>query len=73
MSLSSVLFGWLDIHVSDRLRMYPGLPYIERVATVPDSIPVGKSVKLSTGEVVNQIPVSPGQVRYASWLIKPRP
>ena len=53
--------------------MYPGLPYIERVATVPDSIPVGKSVKLSTGEVVNQIPVSPGQVRYASWLIIPRP
>ena len=44
--------------------MYPSLPYIERVATVPDSIPLGEPVKLSTGEVVNQVPVSPGQVLF---------
>ncbi|TBU51008.1 cytochrome P450 [Dichomitus squalens] len=48
--------------VRETLRLYPGLPYIERVATVPDSIPLGEPVKLSNGEVVSQIPVLPGQV-----------
>ncbi|TBU51751.1 cytochrome P450 [Dichomitus squalens] len=48
--------------VRETLRLYPGLPYIERVVTVPDSIPLGEPVKLSNGEVVSQIPVLPGQV-----------
>ena len=52
-----------------RLRLYPGLPYIERVATVPDVIPLGVPVKLSTGEAVSQIPVSPGQVSGVSCVI----
>ena len=46
--------------------MYSSLPYIERVATVPDSIPLGQPVKLSTGDVVNQVLVSPGQVLFLS-------
>ena len=52
-----------------RLRLYPGLPYIERVATVSDVIPLGDSVELSTGEVINQLPVSPSQVRSTLHIV----
>ena len=38
---------------------------------VPDVIPLGEPVKLATGEVVNQIPVSPGQVCSASPVVIP--
>ncbi|EJF60511.1 cytochrome P450 [Dichomitus squalens LYAD-421 SS1] len=53
---------YLEAVLRETLRLYSGLPYIERVVTVPDSIPLGEPVKLSNGEVVSQIPVLPGQV-----------
>ena len=36
---------------------------MERVATKADLIPLREPVKLENGEVITQLPISPGQVR----------
>ena len=44
------------------LRLYPALPYMERVATKEDILPLSQAVSLSDGQMVYQLPVKPGQV-----------
>lgn len=46
--------------------MYPGLPYMERIATKADVIPLREPVTLSNGKLVSELHVSPGQVRNAN-------
>ncbi|EKM50918.1 uncharacterized protein PHACADRAFT_128546 [Phanerochaete carnosa HHB-10118-sp] len=53
---------YLDAVMRESLRLYPGLPYMERVATKEDVIPLREPVKLSNGKVVSELPISPGQV-----------
>ncbi|KAI0746369.1 cytochrome P450 [Daedaleopsis nitida] len=53
---------YLDAVLKETLRMYPGLPYMERVATKPDSIPLRDMVTLDGGEAVSSIHIAPGQV-----------
>ncbi len=49
--------------VKPSLRLYPALPYMERVATKADTIPLGRPVKLTDNETLSQLRISPGQVR----------
>lgn len=42
--------------------MYPGLPYMERIATKHDLIPLGKPVIDRYGRKLQEIKVAPGQV-----------
>lgn len=42
--------------------MYPGLAYMERVATKADVIPLQDPVKCPNGQVISELVVSPGQV-----------
>lgn len=44
------------------LRLYPALPYMERVATEYDVIPLRQPVRLLNGEVTQELYISPGQV-----------
>jgi hypothetical protein len=46
----------------DSLRMYPGLPYMERVATKHDVIPLSRPIDSSNGRSLNEVQILPGQV-----------
>ncbi|KAJ7764864.1 cytochrome P450 [Mycena metata] len=52
---------YLDAILKETLRMYPGLTYMERVATKADAIPLKDPVILGDGQVKSFIEVSPGQ------------
>lgn len=53
---------YLDAILKETLRLYPGLPYMERVATKNDVIPLGDAVLGSDGKPVAEVVVQPGQV-----------
>ncbi|KAK7055257.1 cytochrome P450 [Favolaschia claudopus] len=52
---------YLDAVLNETLRKYPGLAYMERVATKEDSIPLKEPITLTDGRVVNSVEVAPGQ------------
>ncbi|KAI0310104.1 cytochrome P450 [Amylostereum chailletii] len=51
----------LDAVLKETLRMYPGLPYMERIATKDDIIPLKEAMRLDDGHVVHEVVVHPGQ------------
>lgn len=53
--------------LSDSLRLYPGLPYMERVSVEDDIIPLSESVRLSNGGTTRELPISANQVRQSRW------
>lgn len=53
---------YLDAVLKETLRLYPGLPYMERVATKHDAIPLGTPVTGPDGKPVSEVVVQPGQV-----------
>jgi len=52
---------YLDAVLKEALRLYPGVPYMERVATKADIIPLRSPVILRDGRSVTEIAVQPGQ------------
>lgn len=52
---------YLDACLRETLRLYPGLPYMERVATKDDTIPLRKAVPTAAGSLVHSVVVRPGQ------------
>ncbi|KAL0959326.1 hypothetical protein HGRIS_014587 [Hohenbuehelia grisea] len=52
---------YLDATLREVLRKYPGLPYMERIATQPDAIPLRHPIKTADGKVLNEINIQPGQ------------
>ncbi|KIK52522.1 hypothetical protein GYMLUDRAFT_88653 [Collybiopsis luxurians FD-317 M1] len=55
-------FPYLDAVLKETLRLYPGLAYMERVATKNDIIPLAQTIIGSNGQLVDKIVVKPGQV-----------
>ncbi|KAG6876603.1 hypothetical protein C0992_012282 [Termitomyces sp. T32_za158] len=45
------------------LRLYPALPYMERVATKDDTLPLSQGVLLQDGRLAHQLFIEAGQVR----------
>lgn len=45
-----------------RLRMHPALPYMERVATKDDVIPLHTPLVTKSGKVLSHLKISAGQV-----------
>ncbi|KAI0922392.1 hypothetical protein AcV7_005936 [Taiwanofungus camphoratus] len=52
---------YLDAVLRETLRMYPGLPYMERIAMKADVIPLREPVQLPNGDTITELPVFPGQ------------
>ena len=56
-----------------RLRLYPGLAYMERTAVKDDVIPLRKPFTLRDGTRINEVAVSKGQVRSPQPFRRRRP
>lgn len=50
------------------LRLYPALPYMERLATKHDVIPLRKPTRTKAGTMVNEVTILPGQVTASDPL-----
>jgi hypothetical protein len=50
------------------LRLYPALPYMERVSTKADIIPLRFPAQLNDGNQTREIIIEPGQVLSLSYL-----
>ena len=64
-----VLYHILTLHPLKyvlRIRLYPGLAYMERVATREDVIPLRHVVRMTDGAERNELVVRPGQVCFAT-------
>ncbi|KAF8209204.1 cytochrome P450 [Mycena galopus ATCC 62051] len=54
----------LNAFIKETLRLYPAAALQERVATKDTVIPVMGNIKTSNGELINEIPISKGQVLF---------
>ncbi|KZV68751.1 cytochrome P450 [Peniophora sp. CONT] len=52
---------YLDAVLRETLRLYPAVPYLERVAQKDDIIPLRFPVRLTSGQEVREVIVRPGQ------------
>jgi hypothetical protein len=53
-----------------RLRLYPGLAYMERVAMKDDVIPLREPIKLRNGQTTSSLPIARGQVCFQSRFFR---
>ncbi|KAG5725376.1 hypothetical protein E4T56_gene6739 [Termitomyces sp. T112] len=52
---------YLDAVLKETLRLYPALPYMERVATKDDTLPLSQAVGLSDGSMAHELHIKAGQ------------
>ncbi|KAK7461272.1 hypothetical protein VKT23_008448 [Stygiomarasmius scandens] len=53
---------YLDAVTKEALRMFPALPYMERVATKNDVLPLQTPIITSDGKTITEVPVRKGQI-----------